>query len=87
MTSALLEPLTEMDYLAGETHAKTTHEFVDGSIHAMAGTSERHNTIAVNLFAACHAARHALQRCPLIADMRTMNLRSPDSKQIFESTC
>lgn len=70
MTYALLKPLTEMDYLGEEMRAKTKHEFVDGSIHAMAGASERHNTIAGNLFAACHAARHGTQCRPFMGDMR-----------------
>ena len=70
MTYALLKPLTEMDYLAEEMRAKTKHEFVDGSIHAMAGASERHNTIAGNFFAACHAARGDSQCRPFVGDMR-----------------
>ena len=70
MTYALLKPLLEVDYLAAESHAKTKHEFVDGSIHAMAGASERHNTIAGNLFAACHAARGASTCRPFMGDMR-----------------
>lgn len=58
-----------MDYLAEEMRAKTKHEFVDGSIHAMAGASERHNTITGNFFAACHAARHGTQCRPFMGDM------------------
>lgn len=57
MSYALLKPLTEADYLAEEERAKTKHEFVDATIHAMPGASERHNTIAGNLSVACHAAR------------------------------
>lgn len=70
MTYALLKPLLEADYLAGEIRAKTKHEFVSGSIHAMAGASERHNTITGNLFAACHAARHGSTCRPFMGDMR-----------------
>ena len=70
MTYALLKPLTEMDYLAEEMRTKFKHEFVDGSIHAVASASEQHNTIAGNLFAACHAARHGTQCRPFMDDMR-----------------
>jgi len=70
MTYALLKPLREIDYLELEERAKTKHEFVGGSVHAMAGASERHNTIAGNLFAACHAARHGSECRPFMGDMR-----------------
>ncbi|MBC7608460.1 MAG: Uma2 family endonuclease [Polaromonas sp.] len=70
MSYALLKPLTEVDYLAEEERAKTKHEFVDGTIHAMAGASERHNTIAGNLFVACHAARGGSACRPFMGDMR-----------------
>ena len=70
MSYALLKPLTEMDYLDAEARAKTKHEFVGGSIHAMAGASERHNTIALNFAAACHVARHGSLCRPFMGDMR-----------------
>lgn len=70
MTYALLKALTEMDYLAEEDRAKTKHEFIGGGIYAMAGASERHNTIALNLAAACHAARHGSLCRPFMGDMR-----------------
>ena len=59
-----------MDYLAEEMRAKLKHEFVDGSIHAMAKASERHNAIAGNLFAACHAVCHGRAYRPSMGDMR-----------------
>ena len=70
MTYALFKPLSESDYLKWEERANIKHEFVGGSIHAMAGASERHNTIAGNLFAACHAARHGSAFRPFMGDMR-----------------
>ena len=69
MTYALLKRLTEFDYLDVENHSEAKHEFVHGVIHAMAGTSERHNTLAGNLFAACHAARHSSGCRPFMGDM------------------
>lgn len=43
------------DYLSGELRSEIRHEFLGGTVYAMAGTSEEHNTIAGNLFAALHA--------------------------------
>jgi Uma2 family endonuclease len=40
--------ITEADYLEGEKIAEVRHEYVDGQVYAMAGTSRRHNRIAVN---------------------------------------
>ena len=70
MPYALFKPLMEMDYLAEEMRAKLKHEFVDGSIHAMANASERNNTIAGDLFAACHAACQGRAYRPFMGDMR-----------------
>lgn len=36
-------------YLAGERQAHIKHEYVDGQVYAMAGTSFRHNEILLNL--------------------------------------
>ena len=71
MTCARLKSLTELDYLAVENHSEVKHELVHGVIHAMAGgASERHNTLAGNLFAACHAARHNSGCRPFMGEMR-----------------
>ena len=41
--------ITEQDYLEGEKIAEVRHEYVDGIVYAMAGTSLRHNDIAINI--------------------------------------
>jgi Uma2 family endonuclease len=41
--------ISPADYLAGETTSDVRHEFVDGIVFAMAGASERHNEILLNL--------------------------------------
>lgn len=41
--------ITEEDYLAGEKLAEERHEYVDGQVYLMAGTSKRHNRIIRNL--------------------------------------
>ena len=38
------------DYLEGEEVSQRKHEYLDGVVHAMAGTSDRHNRIAGNIF-------------------------------------
>lgn len=43
------------DYLRHETDGVVRHEYIGGRIRAMAGTSERHNLISVNLVSAFHA--------------------------------
>lgn len=37
------------DYLEFERDAAVRHEYVDGQLHAMTGTSKRHNLIALNI--------------------------------------
>lgn len=37
------------EYLEGEKHRRIRHEFISGEIYAMAGASERHHRIALNL--------------------------------------
>ena len=41
--------ITEQEYLASEKLAEEKHEYVNGKVYAMAGTSKRHNRIAVNI--------------------------------------
>lgn len=41
--------VTEQAYLEGEKRAKERHEYMDGKLYAMAGTSRRHNRIALNI--------------------------------------
>ena len=43
------QPISEQDYLQGELLAETKHEYIDGQVHAMAGGSENHNLLSVNI--------------------------------------
>lgn len=43
------------DYLRHEADGPVRHEYIGGRIHAMAGASEAHNLISVNLASAFHA--------------------------------
>ncbi len=50
-----LVKVTTTDYLEGEKLTPVKHEYVNGSIYAMGGASDRHGLIAGNLFASIHA--------------------------------
>ncbi len=53
--SALLKPLiAPRDYLAAERVSPLKHEYHGGRVYAMAGASERHNLIVVNIVALLH---------------------------------
>lgn len=46
-----LNYLTTEDYLENEKHSNVRHEYVDGQIFAMSGSSQEHNLIATNIIA------------------------------------
>lgn len=46
--------LSVEDYLKFETEGLVKHEYIGGRIHAMAGASEQHNLIALNIASALH---------------------------------
>jgi Uma2 family endonuclease len=52
MSSPAPTPFTEAEYLALERASERKHEFVDGTIVAMAGARPPHNVIAANVTAA-----------------------------------
>ncbi len=47
---AIIPTLTESEYLEWEAHRKLRHEYMDGHIFAMSGTTKKHNRIAGNLY-------------------------------------
>lgn len=65
-------PVDETDYLREEEIAASKYELVGGEIYAMAGVSERHNRIALNI--AFHL-RSATRGKPCRAFMADMKLR------------
>lgn len=48
-------PMSVEDYLVFEEQSQVRHEYVGGEIHAMAGESVAHNTIALNIAGALRA--------------------------------
>lgn len=65
------------DYLRGEEQAAVRHEFLAGEVHAMAGASERHNRIALNLAFHLRAASRGKPCGVFIADMK-LRVRAAD---------
>lgn len=55
MSAVLKNDLISVEeYLAGELIEETKHEYIDGHVYAMAGTSKNHQTIAANVLAEIH---------------------------------
>ena len=79
--SAVLPPdgIGVDDYLAGEELTDVRHEYIGGEVYAMAGGSEEHGTIVLNLVAALHAHLRG-GRCRFFAnDMKLrLHLREED---------
>ena len=80
--SAVAEKLwmSEADYLDWESRAKEKHEYVAGEIFAMAGASERHNRITLNI--AFHL-RLATRGHSCRAFMADMKLRIADARSYY----
>jgi Uma2 family endonuclease len=58
------------DYLEGERFSEVRHEYIGGEVHAMAGASEAHNLIALNLASALHAHLRGKRCRAYIHDMK-----------------
>jgi Uma2 family endonuclease len=63
-------PIDEADYLHHEAAATSKHELVDGEIFAMAGASERHNRIALNIAFHLRSATRGKTCRAFMADMK-----------------
>ncbi len=72
------EDVTVEDYLSGELRSETRHEYLGGTVYAMAGTSEEHNFIAGNLFASLHAHLRGKPCRVFIVDMKVRLLITRD---------
>lgn len=71
--SALVEAdvrLSVDEYIKGELVSEKRHEYVGGQVYAMAGASEVHNTITLNLGAALHAHLEGHPCRAYVSDMK-----------------
>lgn len=69
------------DYLSGEEASGVRHEYIEGVVYAMAGTSDVHNTVAGNFFAAMHSHLRGGRCRAFISDVKVR--LNPGEKQIF----
>ena len=72
--------ISEADYLAGEQRANIRHEYVDGKVYAMAGTSLRHNDIAMNI---AFALRLAARGTPCRVNVSDVKVRAEKPKAYY----
>jgi Uma2 family endonuclease len=63
------------EYLALEEHSDTRHEFVDGFMFAMAGATDNHNQIALNISTQARLKARASSCRTYASDMK---VRTPD---------
>jgi Uma2 family endonuclease len=54
LVSAGMSPMTPEEFLAWERAAEIKHEYADGKLYSMAGTSRQHVRITVNLTSGLH---------------------------------
>lgn len=72
--------ITEADYLESEKLAEERHEYVNGVVYAMAGTSLRHNDIALNI---AFALRIAARGTPCKVNVADVKVRAQRSKAYY----
>ena len=69
------EYLTVEAYLEGERHSEVRHEYFDGEVFAMAGASQEHELVALNLAAALHSHLKA-KPCRVFKDGMKLRLQA-----------
>nr|VFK33209.1 MAG: Putative restriction endonuclease [Candidatus Kentron sp. MB]VFK35884.1 MAG: Putative restriction endonuclease [Candidatus Kentron sp. MB]VFK77533.1 MAG: Putative restriction endonuclease [Candidatus Kentron sp. MB] len=70
MSLARIRYLSPEAYLNGESVSKVRHEYIEGDVFAMAGASERHNRIAVNIAFALRSAARGGPCGVFVSDMK-----------------
>lgn len=68
------QPLSELEYLALEQQSTVRHEWIEGQMVAMAGSSKQHNTIAGNIFTHCHITLRNTPCRPYSSDIKVRAL-------------
>ena len=74
--------LSIADYLAGEVISDVKHEYIGGSVHAMAGASNQHNTIAVNALVALGSQLRGKPCRPFNSDTK-VRIEYPDHTRFY----
>lgn len=78
-------PLTNLwispeEYLAGEELADVKHDYLAGTVHAMAGTTRRHNLLSLNI---ASSLRNQLRGKPCQAYMADVKVRVDVAKDTY----
>ena len=68
--------LSEAEYLDGERIAEIKHEYLDGNVYAMAGASENHNLLALNI---ASELRNKLKGTPCRTFIADMKVKAPQA--------
>ncbi len=81
---ALRQPdsITVSEYLAGEEISDTKHEYLGGTIHAMAGATIRHNNIAGNCFGSLYGKLRGKSFQPFNSDTK-VRIEFPDHTRFY----
>src|SRR5436190_8318545 len=82
-TAVLAKAISEEEYLAAELLAEERHEFVDGAVYSMAGASEAHNRIVMNLIAMLHAQLRGKTCEPFGSDMKLRFQEAPQQRYYY----
>lgn len=82
--TALKQPgfITVEDYLAGEELSGVKHEYLGGTVHAMAGATIRHNNIAGNCYASLHGQLRGKPCQPSNSDTK-VRIQFPDHTRLY----
>jgi Uma2 family endonuclease len=70
------------DYLAGEEVSDVKHEYLGGTVHAMAGATNRHNIVAGNAFASLHGSLRGKSCQPFNSDTK-VRIKFPDQTRFY----
>jgi Uma2 family endonuclease len=82
--TALKQPafLSIADYLAGEEVSDVKHEYLGGTVHAMAGANNRHNMIAVNSLVSLGSQLRGKSCQPFNSDTK-VRIEFPDHTRFY----
>jgi len=76
------ESISIADYLAGEEVSDVKHEYLGGTVHAMAGANNRHNVISVNILALLHGLLRGKSCQPFNSDTK-VRIEFPDHTRFY----
>jgi hypothetical protein len=86
--TALRQPnfITIADYLAGEEVSVIKHEYLGGTVHAMAGATNRHHLISGNSFALLYGQLRGKPCQPFNSDTK-VRIEFPDHLRSLLGIC